>query len=86
MKKRVLFGLALGIAAASAVAVAVSKISAEMKNRFDEEEFEKTMPKTRSTNVLAYEKKNFNKFEDICMKKWRFNSFFIENYYFFTEK
>lgn len=24
---------------------------------FDEEEFEKTMPKTRSTNVLAYEKK-----------------------------
>ena len=24
---------------------------------FDEEEFEKTMPKTRSTNVLSYEKK-----------------------------
>lgn len=40
MKKRVLFGIALGIAAASAVAVAVSKISNEMKNGFDEEEFD----------------------------------------------
>ncbi len=40
MKKRVLFGLALGIAVASAVAVAVSKISGEMKNGFDEEEFD----------------------------------------------
>ncbi|MBR3953148.1 MAG: hypothetical protein IKJ82_06025 [Oscillospiraceae bacterium] len=40
MKKRVLFGLALGIAAASAVAVAVSKISNEMKNKIIEEEFD----------------------------------------------
>jgi hypothetical protein len=40
MKKRVLFGLALGIAAASAVAVAVNKISSEMKNEIDEEEFD----------------------------------------------
>ena len=40
MKKRVLFGLALGIVAASAVAVAVSKISSEMKNEIDEEEFD----------------------------------------------
>ena len=40
MKKRVLFGIALGIAAVSAVAVAVSKISNEMKNGFDEEEFD----------------------------------------------
>ena len=40
MKKTVIFGLALGIAAASAVAVAVSKISREMKNGLDEEEFD----------------------------------------------
>ena len=40
MKKRVLFGLALGIVAASVVAVAVSKISSEMKNEIDEEEFD----------------------------------------------
>ena len=40
MKKRVLFGLALGIATASAVAVAVSKISNEMKNKIIEEEFD----------------------------------------------
>ena len=40
MKKRVLFGLAFGIAAASAVAVAVSKISGEMKNGSVVKEFD----------------------------------------------
>ena len=35
-----MFGLALGIVAASAVAVAVNKISKEMKNDFVEEEFD----------------------------------------------
>ena len=37
MKKAVMFGLAVGVAAVSAVAVAVNKISKEMKNGFEEE-------------------------------------------------
>ena len=40
MKKSTIFGLVFGIAAASAVAVAVSKISGEMKNGLVEEEFD----------------------------------------------
>ena len=40
MKKSVMFGLALGVAAVSAVAVAVNKISKEMKNGLAEEEFD----------------------------------------------
>lgn len=40
MKKSVLFGLAMGIAAAAATAATVDKISKEMKNGFDEEEFD----------------------------------------------
>ena len=40
MKKSVLFGLAAGFAAASAVAVLAEKISKEIKNDFIEEEFD----------------------------------------------
>ena len=40
MKKRVIFGLAAGIAALTAAAAAVNKISKEMKNGFAEEEFD----------------------------------------------
>ncbi len=39
MKKRIVFGLALGIAAAAATAIAVDKISKEMENELIEEEF-----------------------------------------------
>ena len=40
MKKRTIFGLAAGIAAITAVAVGVNKISREMKNGLVEEEFD----------------------------------------------
>ena len=40
MKKSTVFGLAVGVAAVTAVAVCVNKISGEMKNGFVEEEFD----------------------------------------------
>ena len=49
MKKQILFGLAFGIAAASAVAVAVNKISKELKSGSDEEEFDSPLEDNRVT-------------------------------------
>ncbi|MBR5311234.1 MAG: hypothetical protein IKU42_08960 [Oscillospiraceae bacterium] len=47
MKKKILFGVAFGIAAASAVAVTVNKISKELKNESDEEVFYSPMEDNR---------------------------------------
>ena len=49
MKKRILFGLGFGIAAASVVAVAVNKISKELKNGADKEEFDSPLEDNRVT-------------------------------------
>ena len=47
MKKKILFGVAFGIAAASAVVVTVNKISKELKNESDEEVFYSPMEDNR---------------------------------------